>query len=237
MSLSWLVSSSSSSQPWSRCSRSGVTIPGVGAHGSAVVTVVENVGHRLGSVVRGRDRSDAEVSKTHGRARAELAAPITVNIDPRPRAVGRPHRRRAVPAQKDIEAPYVVGVLMGQEDRVDLVRRPPEGLEAAPHLEGRDADIDQDRGLARMDQHRVARGSRREDQDFHGHTPVEPKPPSPRSEAVRDSVSENDARVTGATRSCAMRSPRPMATRVGTEVDQQHLELSSVIAVDRCPVR
>ena len=90
-------------------------------------------------------------------------------------------------AEKDLETTDVVRVLVGQEDRVHIVRGAPEDREAPGYLERRYADIHQDRHAAGPNQRAVARRTRGEDEDLHSYTPVEPNPPLPRSEAVRSS--------------------------------------------------
>ncbi len=77
----------------------------------------------------------------------------------------------------------------------------------------REAGVEQDGGPPAPDDGAVARGARAEEGDLDAHArPVLPKPPAPRAVPASDSAGSNAARATGATTSCAIRSPRAIVT-------------------------
>ena len=182
----------------------------------APVPVREDVADRLRAVVRRRRHADEEVVPDPDFVPAPDDPDVGEERPREPRRVRRPfgHVDGERTLLREIErAPDVVRVLVRQEDRRDVVEREPAPLEPPDGLPERESGVEEDDRPPRADGRAVSRGARAEKGDLHARQlPVLPKPPVPRVETRSSPASSKRARETGATTSCAIRSPRSIVT-------------------------
>ena len=213
-------------------------MPEIGGDADAApASVREDETHRFGAVVRrGRD-AHVEVAQDHLRPARD--GPHVREERPRESAGhGRSARRvngDAAPAIQVQRGVDVVRVLVREEDRGNRVQGRSAQGEAPLRLFRRETRVHEDASPVRANDRAVPRRARAEEADLDAAhcAPVLPKPPAPRAVSTRSAAPSKIARATGATTSCAIRSPRAQGHGLRPEVHDENADLAAVVRVDR----